>query len=459
MATSELERVLARHAAAVRYKDLPAPAVDAARRQILWALGTAVAGAGAPASDKVLAVVGELGRGCPGDATIAGYGKRAPALLAAFANSVYAKALEYEDKHWMNSVHAYAVGVSVVPAAFAVAEYLGNISGKDLLAAVAVATDVQVRMINGAPHAIETSFNSTGMFSHFGAAVAAGRLLGLTEGRMLNALGIAYTQAAGNYQALQEGSLAFRMQTGFGVRNGIFAAFLARADVDGPHEFLNGRHGLYPAFFKECDADAVLGRLGALFWGTRMGFKAYPCCGLMHQTIDAVFKVKKTWSFRPEDVRSVELQVSPTVSTTCAPIQDKRHPRTQMEQQFSLPWAIACVLTENRLSLANFMDEALHDSVKLALAQKISVSLDSPDGRTSVTVTLTDGRKLTSEHVGPPSGHPDNPLSLDDLVERYRDCVRYGPKALAPERTERAKDMLLRLEDVGDVTEVIRLLG
>ncbi|MBI4308658.1 MAG: MmgE/PrpD family protein [Chloroflexi bacterium] len=457
--TMSMEVKLARHAATVRYEDLPEKAMDAARREVLWVLGISVAGAGAIGSEKVLSVVQELRGGCSGDATVIGYGERAPAPLAGFANGAYAKAVEYEDKHWFGNTCAYAIGVAVVPAAFAIAEHLGGVSGKALLNAVAVATDVQARLVNGAPNAINTPFNSTSMFSHFGAAIAAGKLLGLTESQMLNALGIAYTQAAGNYQAIYEGSLAFRMQIGFGVRNGIFAALMAKAGIDGPHQFLTGRSGLYPTFFKECAQEAILKDLGAMFWGARLGFKGYPCNAGMHQALDAVFQVKKAHSIRPEQVMAVDIYGTPNMANTCVPIESKRQPRNHMEQEFSLPWAVACALTEERLGLGQFQGSALGDTTKMALAQKVTGHLDPKDTQAYAVITLADGRRLTSQRVGPPTGHPDNPHSLAEMVERYRDCVTYGPKPLPRENTERAKDLALALQDVQNATEVIRLLG
>lgn len=454
-----IEATLVKHATAVRYDDLPVQARDAAKREVLWALGTAVAGAGIAGSQDVMDVVRALGRGCSGDATVIGYGERAPALLAGFANGVFAKAAEYEDKLWLDNTHGYSIGAAVVTAAFAAAEHVGGASGKALLSAVAVATDVQARMVMGAPHARHTPFNSTYMFSHFGAAVAAGRLLGLTEEQMFNALGIAYTQVAGNYQAHHERTLAVRMQLGFCVRNGLFAALMGKAGIDGPHEFLVGKSGLYPTFFKECDEEPVLKDLGTQSLGTRLGFKGYPCGAVAHPVLDAVFQVKKAHGVTAGQIAGVEVHGSPSLAIMSEPLHEKQRPRNHVDLEFSLPWVVACALSEERLSLKHFQDSALKDNAKLALAQKVTVRMDPAQTQTYAVVVLTDGRKLTSSRIGPATGHPDNPLPTDEMVERYRDCVAYGPKPLHRDNTERAKDLVLNLENVSDATEIVRLLG
>lgn len=454
-----LEQRLIDHAAAIRFDDLGRPAVDAAKREILWTLGTSVAGSRDLGSDNVLDVVRRLAQGASGSGTIIGAGTEYPAVLAGFANGVYAKALEYEDKHWMGNTHAYAVGVGVVPAAFAMAEHLGGVSGRDLLTAVTVATDVQMRLVNAAPHAIDTPFNSTYMFCHFGAALAAGILMGLGRRQLLDALSLAGTQAAGTYQAHHEGTLAVRMQMGFCVRNGLYAAVMAESGIRGPQRFLTGRHGLYPAFFDECDEAAAVADLGTVHMGSRLGFKGYPCCAAMHQALDAVYDLKNDHDFAAQNVVAVEIHGAPSMAITCRPIEAKRRPTNHVEQEFSLPWAVASALTRSRLSFDDFRDTALDDAARLTLAGRVSAELDAPDDGVYAVITLDDGRTLRSRPVAAPTGHPDNPHTWSEIVERYRDCVRYGPDSLTADRTEQVKDVVTRLDESDDACHAIRLLA
>ncbi|MFH1486068.1 MAG: MmgE/PrpD family protein, partial [Chloroflexota bacterium] len=216
-----VEEQLVGHLMETAFSDLPEEAIDAARREVLWTLGTSVAGAGAIGSSEIMAFVRQVGG--REEATVIGFGDRVPANMAGLANGVFAKALEYEDKFWLSRDHAYAIGTAVVPAAFAVAEHVGGVDGRTFLRAVALATDIQGRMVQSVPQSIETGWNSTYTFSAFGAAMAAGALLGLNEEQFFNAMGLAYAQTTGNYQGQQEGVLGVRMQMGFGVRNGITA--------------------------------------------------------------------------------------------------------------------------------------------------------------------------------------------------------------------------------------------
>ena len=454
-----LEARLIRYLTKTVYSDLPEAALDAARREILWALGTSVAGAGAVASDRVAAFVRQ--QGGREEATLIGFGGRLPAALAGFANGTFAKALEYEDKFWMDEAHGYCIGAAVVPAAFSIAEHLGGVDGKTFLAAVALATDLHARLYTGAPKSLDTGWNATYVFSVFGAAMVAAKLMRLNEEQCMNALGLAYAQMVGNRQSSAEGALAIRMQLGFGIRNGITAAQLAHADISGPQHFLTGKFGVYSLIFKqdEVDLDAPTRDLGYVFLGTRLGFKAYPCGAVVHPVLDAVVSLLDAPGVSPDSIEAVQVFGTTRLRRMVEPRDRCQNPASHVDTLFSLPWAVACIIADGKLSLAHFRDEALNDTRFRALARKVETDMD--DNRRSVWVEmkLTDGRLLTSRRVTAAKGHPDNPQSIQELVEKYRDCVRFGPKQLATEHTERAKDMVLHLQELPDATEAIRLLA
>ncbi|MBI2909009.1 MAG: MmgE/PrpD family protein [Chloroflexi bacterium] len=453
-----LEEQVVRHLRETPYPAISREGIDGARREVLWNLGTSVAGAGAESSDAVADFVKEAGG--PGEATIVGFGGRASANMAGLANGVFAKALEYEDKFWLSHWHAFSIGTAVVPAAFAVAEHLGGVSGRDLLRAVALATDVQARMLQAIPDCLTTGWNATYTLSSLGASMAASVLLGLDEDRFLNAMGLAYAQTTGNYQAHQEGALGVRMQMGFGVRNGITAAQLARRGITGARLFLTGKFGLYPLHYKEIevDLDWLTRDLGKDFFGARLGFKAYPCCAVIHPVLDSVLSLKDDLP-RPESVQSVQVWGTPRMRLSVEPRELRKNPRTNVEIQFSVPWAVACALVDRKINLSHYTNKALSDQRYRELAPKVDVDMDPTREKVWAEIQLKDGRRLKTPEVSAPKGHPDNPLSTEEIVEKYRDCVQHGPKPLARENTERAKDLVLRLEEVSDVAEVIRLLG
>ena len=236
-----VERLLSEHIANVEAEQLTASVTMAARRELVWCIGTAIAGAGAPGSAAIHDYATSIGG--RSESTIFGYGDKAPAIMGALANATFAKAHEYEDKIWIGNTHGFGVGMAVVPAALAVAERIGNVSGSDLLTAVVVATDVHARLVAAPINATfgKTGWNSAYLFSVFGATAAASKIMRLDATATQNAMGLAFAQAAGNYQGQLEGVLGVRLQLGFAVRNGIMAADLAARGITGVQQFLTGR--------------------------------------------------------------------------------------------------------------------------------------------------------------------------------------------------------------------------
>ena len=454
-----MEQQLVDHIRQHSYDDLPQQAIEAARREVLWALGTALAGAGAEGAERIMAFVRQ--QGGREEATVLGFGDRVPAALAGLANGSFAKALEYQDKFWMDGSHGYGIGPAVVPAAFATAEHLGGVDGKAFLTAVALATDVQARLLTGVPKCFDSGWNPTYVLAVFGAAMAAAKLLDLDPEQFANAMGIAYAQLAGNRQTNAEGAYAIRLQMGFAVRNGITAAQLARLGITGPHHYLTGPFGLYRLIYTgdELDPEAPLRDLGRTFLGARLGFKAYPCGAVAHPVLDAVLSVREHEGVSAESIETIHVFGTPRLRIMAEPKEAKQNPRTHVEAEFSIPWGVACVLVDGRLSLSHFGRQALSDERYAGLARKVETHMDARQRDVWVELKLKDGRTVKSPPVIAPKGHPDNPQSLDELVEKYRDCVQHGPKPLPKERTERAKDLILRLQDVPDVGEVIRLLA
>jgi len=458
---NSIESRLVSHLRTARFEQLPAAAVEGALREILWTIGTSVAGAASSGGDEVMRFVRAQG-GVP-EAGVFGHADRLPAALAGFANGVFAKALEYEDKLWLDHAHAYAIGTAVVPAALAVAEHIvhhgGRVSGRELLMAVALATDIQGRMVRAALGSITTGWNSTYTFASLGAAMAAIRLLKLPQEQAMHAMGLAYAQTTGNYQGHREGVLGVRMMMGFGVRNGITAAHLAQLGVTGVHKYLTGEFGIYPLLYRDIayNLDWLERDLGSSFTGADLGFKAYPCCAVIHAVLDSVLGLGAD-SPDPATVESVKVYGNPRMKIAAEPVALRKRPQNDVDCQFSIPWAVACALVDRRVSLAHYSGAALGDARYATLAPRVDVDMLAGREGVYADIVLKDGTRLRTPTVLTPKGHYENPLTTPEIVERYFDCVAHSPRPVAHARAAAAKDMILMLEQVDDATEIVRLL-
>ena len=227
-APTEISRDLAQHIAGLRYEDLPDYAVRAAKQFMLDTLAVAWAGSNSPGCADAHAMLAD--EGGRADGTVGAYGGKLPAPAAAFANSMFAAALDFDSLGRDAPSH---VNIVVLPAALALAERR-HVSGKEFLTALVAGSDLMCRL----GVACESQGPSKGWFytsvhGVFGSVAASARLMGLDAVGIRNAIGIAFSQAAGTQQANIEPSLTKRMQSGFASRSGVFAALLLSRDSSG----------------------------------------------------------------------------------------------------------------------------------------------------------------------------------------------------------------------------------
>ncbi|HEV7649051.1 MAG TPA: MmgE/PrpD family protein [Actinophytocola sp.] len=452
-----LERRLAESVVDTVGEAIPEATIDAARRQVVWTLGSCLLGLGRDREAGVVAALRDLGG--PGTASVIGSTAGASPVTAGAVHGYLAKVPEYEDKYWIGGSHGYAVAAGVVPAAFAMADALGGVSGKRLLAAIVLAVDLQARLLVSTPdYTTDTGWNATYLYSSLGTAAAAARLMELDAARTLDALGIAFAQAAGAMQCNAERAGVIPVQLAFGVRNGLSAATLAQRGVTGPHEFLTGGYGLYNLQMagQKLDLDRLLDGLGRRYLGDRIAFKAYPCGAVAHPALDAVREVVGE-GLAAENIERIRVVGSTRLGVMLRAAEAPGR-NGVTGALFSLPWVLACVAVDGNLGLGHFEAAALADPRYGRVSERIEVVAEDARDDVVATVELTDGRTLASPPVRIPRGHPDRPLTTDEIIARYWDCWRHGSPDVQQADAERALRLILTLERVGDASDVLACL-
>src|SRR5271166_297034 len=278
---------LARHVCHTGYADLPASAVESARRDILDTFGCMLGGSGSPGIDQLFAVIARWGG--REESRVLLRGTRLPAPQAALLNASMGHALDFDDTlDTGGSIHP---GVSVLASALAAADRLEGVSGRDVLLAVALGLDLSCRIALAST--LDRGWHRTSAIGVFGATAAAGKLIGLTAEQMLNAFGIAYSQAAGNRQCILDGALTKRLQAGQAANSGVFSALLAQTGFTGAHNIFNGRFGFLELYQpKGHDAALLVSDLGVAFRGEALSYKPYPCGRPLHAAIDAALAAR-----------------------------------------------------------------------------------------------------------------------------------------------------------------------
>ena len=314
-----LSRQLARWAVNLNAADLPPAVVDKMQTSLLHAVVVAIIGAGThhgkAAVDLALAE-----ESSPSGATILGHGGRATRCGAAFANSKLMHATNQADSYRMLT-HP---GPCVIPAALAAAQLAGK-SGADLITAMAAGYEVQSRIAGDFIASTQArGFRSSPIYGTFGAAVATGKLLGLTEDQMVTALALAATFTAGTNEGPRSGGREMMFHEPQSTRSGIMAALLAREDVRGSEHSLEGPAGFYNAFTgnnrgelsyvftgpQQVDFAPVAADLGARWELLHTVLKMYPTAGYNCPVIDLMADIRRAHDLPVSDIERITIDLN-----------------------------------------------------------------------------------------------------------------------------------------------------
>ena len=442
---------LAQHVCRTRYADLPASAIEAARRDVLDTFGCMLGGSRSPGIDELCLVIGRWG-GLE-ESRVLLRGMRLPAPQAALLNASMGHALDFDDTlDTGGSIHP---GVSVLASVLAAADTLGGVSGRDVLLAVALGLDMSCRIALAST--LDRGWHRTAAIGVFGATAAAGKLMGLTGEQMLHAFGIAYSHAAGNRQCILDGALTKRMQAGQAASAGVFSAVLAQTGFTGAHNIFNGRFGFLELYQPNGhDASLLLRDLGAVYCGEALSYKPYPCGRPLHAAIDAALAARTALGIAgADDIESVTIEADPAGHTDQfgrGPA--KRRPTQVVEAQFAQPFLVATALVHGKIGIAEV--DGLGDASVLALSDRIvGIARDSRStGSPTITVRRTDGRSVTVEATEP-SGSPARPLTDAQFEAKFRDCARNALRPLSNESVDAALSRVQQLDRVADVRDLL----
>lgn len=453
--TESVSRILAGFLADARWGDLSPAAVAATKLAVLDWFGSVLAGAHEPPARIAREVAAGLGRA---DEATVFPAERASAAVAALANGVAGHILELDDIHKGSTVHGAA---PIVPAALAVAER-ERADGRAFLLAVALGYEAALRVGEAVNPSHYRFFHPTGTAATFGAAAAAGSLLGLDEPRMLDALGTAGTTAAGLWEFNADGAMSKHLHPGKAAFNGVIAADLAARGFTGATRILEGERGFFRATSAAHDPSRITTGLGGRWKVEENGYKLHSCCGHTHTAIDAALEIRAALADPATEVAAVEV-------ATYGPgweIVKERNPSTPYRAKFSLAYVVAAALLEGRVGLAQFAPErfgpdGVREPAIAAFLPRVAVRVD-PDLTAAypaawparLAVTLADGRVLRAGGDFP-RGNAENPAPPAELRDKARGLIAplYGEAT-----ADAVLDAVLAMDEVPDVAALMRSL-
>jgi 2-methylcitrate dehydratase len=356
-------------------------------------------------------------------------------------------------------------------------------SGKDLITAIIIAYDLEMRLCEAAFPGIRELGWHHATLTQFASPVVAGKMLGLTVEQMINAIGISGAHNA-TLGAVTAGELTMMKNTvdPMATQSGVLAALLAQRGYVGPEAIFEGREGLFAevghnlndecrmmndeqnkevssAFsvqrsaFGSWDPKKLTDGLGAEFKITQCSMKPFPTEALTHSPITATLKLVHEHNLKPEDIETV---IVTTIARAAEILADpsKYHITSKETADHSLPYCLAAAIADREVTPRQFKPDKLSDPRILNLVGKVKArsrdefeKLFPAMQPCQVEIRTRSGQTLTAQ-VDYPKGDPRDPLTEEQLKKKFS-ALAEG--VLSKERHEVVFNIVNELESVEDI--------
>lgn len=424
----------------------------AARYCVLDSIGSALGAAGDGEISRLCQSVGEFGMGSRYEASVWGHRGKRNVKEAMLLNGMMGHTLELDDVHTGSKSH---VGAVVVTAAWTCAEALGS-TGREFLEAVIVGYEVMARigMAMDVASNRKRGWHTTGIIGTFGAAAAAGRLLGLDVSQMVSALGIAGTQSCGLWAFLEDGATCKKLHPARAAVSGFEAAVLAKGSMTGPEHILDAKDGgLYRAVSDSFSMEALTKGLGETYEILNMDKKPYPCCRTTHPAIDAALAVRG--QINPELAERILVETYSVGVLQCG---RKEYPKNPEQAKFSIGYTAAAALVFGKVTRKEFSPQAMENPMVKRLAERTEVRECGEFSRrypgrwgSRMTIFMKDGTEKAIQ-IDDMSGSVSCPLSEKQEKDKF---YSLACEAFKRESQEALLDAILHVEELIRVPELL----
>ena len=426
-----------------RLEDIPDDVRREALRALLNYVGCALGGS--PDEAVNIAIRAFAPFFGPPTASIFGRRERVDPLHASLMNGISSHVYDYDDTTPKNYIHPSS---PVASALFAFAS-ANHVSGRDFVHAFILGFEAESRIGNSVyPAHYDVGWHITGTAGVFGAAIAIGKLIGLSEQQMIWAIGLAATQAAGLREMF--GSMAKSLHPGRAAQNGYASALLAQAGFTSGVHGLEGPRGFAAVQAAKYDLSKITAGLGVDFDLRANTYKPYPCGIVNHPAIFGAILIREEHKLSPQSICAVRLRVAPLVMDLC----NQQNITRGLQGKFSVYHGAAVGLVRGKAGIQEYTDEAVNDPEIKRVRESTTAVGDSSvtEDQANIEVELSTGQIL-SGFVKKSLGNVHLPLTNQQLEEKFRD---QAVLALGPEQVERVIQLCWRIPELTDANELIQ---
>ncbi len=467
--TKTIAEQLACEAKGLTFRELPPDVVHQVKRLVLDTVGVGFGGYLSEPSQIIQNLIKEIKE--PTESTVFGSGLKTSCLYAALANGVMVRYLDYNDRSFLTKEARNHTGhhSECIPPILAVGERQHS-TGQEVITAVVSAYELLNKVfdsIKGYDLVLDKGgWAHETMRTPCIMALVAGKLLGLDEEQMANALAVAgcYTFVLGivNWDE-EELTMARNLKFPSGAYSGILGALLAQKGFKGPLNVFEGHHGLAEVVARgEMDLEKL--RQPRKDWTIlNTWIKNFAAGGLMHGLLEATLTLIKEHDIRAEDIAEVRIKTNSYTYKILGNPETRRHPKTKYTADHSAYYTAAAAILDRAAGPEQFSDEKLRDPRLQELADKIFIEPDSKldefaspgSGQATAEIITKKGGKKYSCQVLRPKGHPMNPMTDADVEEKFRSMAG---KFMGEKQIRQIIDTVYNLEKLDDIGKLLKML-
>ena len=450
---SSISYQLARYGLGLKYDMLPQEVVHQAKRGLLDALGCAIGAYEAPGRIMCEKAAKELGGSS--EATVFCSGMRTSVLNATLINSFLVRFLDFND------AGCGGHNSDCLSSILAVSER-NKSGGKDFLTSVVASYELggRVRAAGGGVRGVEEKGWLGDIRGGMTMPPALGRLMGLNEDQVANAIGICASHCLplGVLDAHhEENSMAKNIRFGSVCCDAIVACTLAKQGFTGPIRVVEGESGIREVIFQnEMDLNALTDFSGWHILTIR--HKSLPANYVTQGHVALTIAIVKEQDLKPDDIAAVRITVGLREKLHAASCDAKKYPRNAETADHSAHWANAVAIKDRALGPEQYDPKKYVDPVILQLIEKITVEVDPKLPADSYAVTseiiTKDGRRF-KKHSDVPKGHPNDPMTDADIEDKVRRMAAiYMPET----QIKKIFDTVWNLESLNDMGKLATLM-
>ena len=355
--------------------------------------------------------------------SIIGFNKKSSTVIAALINGISAHAVELDDGQRFGNIHP---GAPVISSLLAVGEAY-DCSLESIIKGILVGYEVTIRLACSIqPGHKLMGFHATGPCGTIGAALGIAAMLGFNREQMKSTLSAACTSASGILEMIEGDTQMMPYNAGKAASNAVVSAITGFSGFKSPEDPLGGKRGFLKCFADKVNLD-LLTSFSDGYYCLSNYFKPYAACGHCHASIEASLRLRIKHLFQIDEIERIEVQTYKLAL--------RGHDHTIIDgvnsARMSIPYGVATAIMRGTAGIDDFGIEAINDLSLLELAGKVSVSENeeltrqSPAKRMAIVTVITKDHSYR-EIVEFPKGQPENPMSLDEIIQKFYDCGHFA---------------------------------